>query len=483
MYTVASKMEEPDKPISHDDETVSLQADADATVADQHLAHGTESSTWDLGQTIGAYRLVKRLGQGGMGSVWLAEQTQPVRRKVALKLIKPGMDTEEVVARFSSERQALALMEHPAIARVYDAGSTREGRPYFAMEYVEGVPITDYCETHHIATRQRVELFRLVCDGVQHAHQKSILHRDLKPSNVLVTEQDGRPVPKIIDFGLAKAMESSVEELTMRTRVGVIVGTPRYMSPEQTDYSGADVDTRTDVYSLGIILYELLVGNPPFNEEVPFEELLRKVREEDPERPSKLSKQLAADLDWITLKALEKDRARRYGTPADLASDLGRYLRNEPVEAAPPSRTYRAGKFARKHWATMTVAGAFVLLLLAGIAVSGWQAVRATRAERVANARKLAAYAVENLSIDPERSVILAMHAIAATLRFQQPVISEAVTALHSAILADHELFTVHHLGPVFALAFSPDGRMLERSAMTKPPSCGMPPPAARSVR
>jgi len=394
-------METPDQPVPPADDTASLRAEENATLAFDHAALGPESSSWDLGQTIGPYRLVKRLGQGGMGSVWLAEQTQPVRRKVALKLIKPGMDTEEVVARFSSERQALALMEHPAIARVYDAGSTPEGRPYFAMEYVEGVPITDYCQSHQIAIRQRVELFMLVCDGVQHAHQKAILHRDLKPSNVLVTEQDGRPVPKIIDFGLAKAMESAAEELTMRTRIGVIVGTPRYMSPEQTDYSGADVDTRTDVYSLGIILYELLVGSPPFNEELPFDELLRKVREEDPERPSKLSKQLAADLDWITLKALEKDRERRYGSPAELASDLARYLRNEPVEAAPPSRTYRAGKFARKHWASLTIAAAFVIMLIAGIAVSGWQAVRATRAERVANARKLAAYAVQSLSVDP----------------------------------------------------------------------------------
>ena len=457
-YTVASKMETPDHP---NDDTASIAADENATIATGDASLAGDSAAFNIGQDIGPYRLVKRLGQGGMGSVWLAEQTYPVRRKVALKLIKPGMDTEEVVARFSSERQALAMMEHPAIARVYDAGSTPEGRPYFAMEYVEGVPINDYCAAHQIGTRQRIELFMLVCDGIQHAHQKSILHRDLKPSNVLVTEQDGRPVPKIIDFGLAKAMESSAEEFTLRTRVGVIVGTPRYMSPEQTDYSGADVDTRTDVYSLGIILYELLVGTPPFNQELPFDELLRKVREEDPERPSKLEKHLSADLDWITLKALEKDRERRYRSPADLASDLGRYLRSEPVEAAPPSRTYRAGKFARKHWAGMTIAAAFVILLIAGIAVSGWQAIRATRAERVATARKLAAYAVQNLPLDPERSVILAMHAVAATLRFREAVIPEAETALHAAILADHELFTLHHQGPVFGLAFSPDGRRL----------------------
>ena len=463
-YTVASKVETPDHPLPPQprppgDEPVSFSDDVTLAMGDD-IALGGESAAWDLGQTIGVYRLVKRLGQGGMGSVWLAEQTHPVRRKVALKLIKPGMDTEEVVARFSSERQALAMMEHPAIARVYDAGSTPEGRPYFAMEYVEGVPITDYCDAHRIGTRQRIELFMLVCDGVQHAHQKSILHRDLKPSNVLVTEQDSKPVPKIIDFGLAKAMELS-EDFSLRTRVGVIVGTPRYMSPEQTDYRGADVDTRTDVYSLGIILYELLVGAPPFNEELPFEELLRKVREEDPERPSKLTKQLSVDLDWITLKALEKDRDRRYRSPADLANDLGRYLRGEPVEAAPPSRTYRAGKFARKHWAGIAIAAAFVILLIAGIAVSGWQAMRATRAERVATARKLAAYAVESLPLDPERSIILAMHSIAATLHFRQPVIPEAETALHAAILADHELFTMHSSGPVFGLAFSPDGRLI----------------------
>src|SRR6202451_2727357 len=290
------------------------------------------------GTVIGPYHLLQRIGEGGMGEVWLADQKQPVRRRVAIKLIKSGMDTREVVARFESERQALALMNHPAIAKVFDAGSTPEGRPYFVMEYVTGIPITTYCDKHQLKMRERLALFVRVCEGVQHAHQKAILHRDLKPSNILVGEIDGVPAPRIIDFGVAKATAQRLTADATFTRVGTIVGTPGYMSPEQADSAGADVDTRTDVYSLGVILYELLVGALPLDFSTrPLDQVQRKLRDEDAPRPSTkvrtqagqsstaaqnrgadaptLARQLRGDVDAITLKALEKDRARRYATP------------------------------------------------------------------------------------------------------------------------------------------------------------------------
>jgi eukaryotic-like serine/threonine-protein kinase len=339
-----------------------------------------------------------------MGEVWLAEQKQPVRRRVAIKLIKAGMDTREVVARFESERQALALMSHPAIAKVFDAGSTPEGRPYFVMEYVSGIPITTYCDKQKLTMRQRLELFVRVCEGVQHAHQKAILHRDLKPSNILVGEIDGTPVPRIIDFGVAKATAQGLTPDTMFTRAGSIVGTPGYMSPEQADSAGLDVDTRTDVYSLGVVLYELLVGTLPLDfSSTPLDQVQRKLREEDAPRPSTklrtlaeksgitaqnrgadhptLTRQLRGDLDAIALKALEKDRARRYATPTELAADIGRYLRNEPVQARPASAGYRARKYIRRHRVALGVAGIAVVLLIA-FAVAQTIELRRTRRER-----------------------------------------------------------------------------------------------------
>jgi len=339
-----------------------------------------------------------------MGQVWLAEQKQPVRRRVAVKLIKVGMDTREVVARFESERQALALMDHPAIAKVFDAGSTPEGRPYFVMEYVAGQPITDYCDRHRLTMRQRMELFILVCEGVQHAHQKAIIHRDLKPSNILVTEVDGKPVPRIIDFGVAKATSQQLNAGTMYTRAGAMIGTPGYMSPEQADSGGEDLDTRSDVYSLGVVFYELLVGALPIEfAKLAYDEMLRHLRETDAPKPSTrvrtlgqtsltnaqnrgvdtvaLTRQLRGDADAIALKALEKDRTRRYASPADLAADIGRYLRSEPVTAHPPSLPYRARKYVRRHTLGVGLAAAIILLLV-GLAVAQTIQLRRIRQER-----------------------------------------------------------------------------------------------------
>ena len=354
-------------------------------------------------KVIGRYHLIRRLGQGGMGEVWLAEQKEPVRRRVALKLIKGGSNTRESLIRFESERQVLALMDHPNIARVFDAGETPEGAPYFVMEYVAGIPITLYCDKHRLGTRERLELFAHVCEGVQHAHQKAIIHRDLKPSNILVGEVDGKPVPKIIDFGVAKALTQKLTAETMWTRAGALLGTPEYMSPEQASSSGEDIDTRSDVYSLGIIFYELLAGAPPLEmREVALEEFLRRLREEEPARPSTkistadpgtstdvarkrqtepqlLARQLRGELDSIALKALEKERSRRYASASDLAADIRRFLNNEPVLAVPPSLAYRTRKFARRYRAGLATACAFVLVLIAASVVSIRQSIRANR--------------------------------------------------------------------------------------------------------
>ncbi len=372
------------------------------------------------GSVIGRYHLLQKIGEGGMGEVWLAEQKEPVRRRVALKLVKAGMNSREVIARFESERQALALMDHPAIAKVFDAGSTAEGAPYFVMEYVAGVPITNYCDHHRLNTRERLDLFVRVCEGVQHAHQKAIIHRDLKPSNILVINVDGRAAPKIIDFGVAKALTQKLTADTMFTRVGALLGTPQYMSPEQADSSGEDIDTRTDVYSLGIILYELLAGAPPLDmRRIAFDEFLRRLREEEPSKPSTkirtqdaaastalahkrqtepltLAREIRGDLDSITLKALEKERSRRYGSPSDLAADIGRHLNNEAVLAVPPSAAYRARKFARRYRVALATAGAFLLVLLAAAGISIWQSIRATRQRDRADAAAASAQAVND---------------------------------------------------------------------------------------
>jgi non-specific serine/threonine protein kinase/serine/threonine-protein kinase len=358
-------------------------------------------------RTIGPYRLVQKIGEGGMAEVWLAEQTTPVHRRVAIKLIKAGMDTKAMVTRFEAERQALALMDHPAIAKVFDGGATAAGRPYFAMEYVSGTQITEYCDKYHLAMRERLDLFILVCEGVQHAHQKAVIHRDLKPSNILITLQDDKPVPKIIDFGVAKAIGQPLTGRTLFTQIGVLVGTPEYMSPEQTELTAQNIDTRTDVYSLGLILYELLVGALPFDahelRRAGFDEILRRIRDEEPPRPSAkvrtlgeasatcarnrnteprtLARQLEGDLDLIVIKTLEKDRTRRYGSPSDLAADIARYLHDEPVLASQPSVAYRARKFVRRHRSGVGVA-AGVLLLLIGFAVT-----MTAQAQRVARER------------------------------------------------------------------------------------------------
>ncbi|MDP1563828.1 MAG: serine/threonine-protein kinase [Pirellulaceae bacterium] len=357
-------------------------------------------SQTEVGMLIGGkYKLTQAIGEGGMGTVWLAEQKEPVKRKVAIKLVKAGMDSRQVLARFEAERQALAMMDHPNIAKVFDGGVTDQGRPYFAMELVKGIPITNYCDQVQFSVRERLELFAQVCSAVQHAHQKGIIHRDLKPSNVLVTEHDGRPVVKVIDFGLAKALHGShtLTEMSMNTAFGAVLGTPLYMAPEQLGTSALDVDTRADLYSIGVILYELLTGTTPIErqrlKQAAWAEMCRLIREEEPQRPStrlsssdtlnsvaarrhvepaKLTRLIRGELDWIIMKALEKDRNRRYETANGLGMDIQRYLNNEPVLASPPSRIYRWRKFvARNKW--QTLAGAMVLLALftlVGFAVS-----------------------------------------------------------------------------------------------------------------
>ena len=376
-----------------------------------------------LGERIGAYRVLETLGEGGMGIVYLAEQEQPLRRRVALKVIKLGMDTREVVARFESERQVMALMDHPNIASVLDAGATDDGRPYFVMEYVPGIPVTEYCDAQRLSTRARLQLFAQVCTAIQHAHQKGIIHRDLKPTNVLVMEQDGQAMPKVIDFGIAKAIDRQLTERTLFTAHGLLVGTPEYMSPEQASLGEEDLDTRTDIYSLGVLLYELLVGALPFDvrglRRAGYDELRRIIREQEPVRPSTrvellgaeaadiarrrhtdttaLRRQLRGDLDWITLKAMEKSRARRYPSASELASDVLRHLNGDAVAAGPPSVPYRAGKFVRKHIVAVSATVVIVVALAVGLLIS-WLMYSRAKVARVDAERH--AYAADISAIE-----------------------------------------------------------------------------------
>jgi serine/threonine protein kinase/tetratricopeptide (TPR) repeat protein len=373
------------------------------------------------GTRIGPYRLIQQIGEGGMGTVFVAEQERPVKRRVAVKVIKPGMDSRQVIARFEAERQALAILDHPNIAKVLDAGTTDAGRPYFVMELVKGVPITDYCDTVHLTPKERLSLFLPVCAAIQHAHQKGIIHRDVKPSNVLIMMQDGKPVPKVIDFGIAKAIDQKLTERSLFTDHGAIVGTLEYMSPEQAEMSALDVDTRTDIYALGVLLYELLTGSTPLERarlrRAGYAEILKRIKEEEPPKPSmrlsesgeslpsiaalrktepvRLTKLVRGDLDWIVMKALEKDRTRRYETANGFARDIQRHLDGDAVEACPPSARYKLGKFARKHRAVLATIGSFALLLMTATAISSWLTVRARHAERLAKERLTRALTAE----------------------------------------------------------------------------------------
>ena len=370
-------------------------------------------ATQHLDEVVGQYRLRGIIAEGGMGIVYEAEQQGPVRRTVALKIIKPGMDSCEVISRFETERQTLALMDHPNIARVLDAGSTDSHQPYFVMELVCGTPITAHCDEYRLTIRQRLSLFMQVCQAVQHAHQKGIIHRDIKPSNVLVTHKDGVSVPKVIDFGVAKALDQQLTEQSHQTRFTQMVGTPLYMSPEQAALNSIDVDTRSDIYSLGVLLYELLTGTTPCQlerlENASYAEFRRIKCEENPPRPSarigdipdqvtvvcerrgtqpgRLGSMLRGELDWIVMKALEKDRQRRFQTARGFAADVKRYLDNEPVEAGPPSATYRVRKFINRHRGLFAASSLVVITLLLGTCVSVWQAIRATNAEHLATKR------------------------------------------------------------------------------------------------
>ena len=367
------------------------------------------------GDVIGRYTLLRKIGEGGCGIVYLAEQKEPVRRRVALKIIKLGMDTRAVIARFEAERQALAMMDHPDIARVFDAGATETGRPFFVMEFVDGVPITKFCDQQGLSMAGRLHLFTRVCVALQHAHQKGVIHRDLKPSNILVTLQDGAPAPKVIDFGIAKATQGRLTEQSLVTGLEQFMGTPAYMSPEQAERRDLDIDTRSDVYSLGVVLYELLTGRPPHDPDslvrAGLDEIRRIIREVDPPRPStfvstlagadratvarlrgagptQLTSFLSGDLDWIVMRCLEKDRDRRYGTAQELADDVRRHLWMEPVRARPPSASYRLQKFFIRNRVACLSGAAVALALIIGTVVSLRQAVRATRAERVASAER-----------------------------------------------------------------------------------------------
>ena len=388
---------------------------------DLALASGQAAGirTEHVGTKIGPYKLIQQLGEGGMGTVWVAEQTEPVKRRVALKVIKPGHDSAQVVRRFEAERQAMALMDHTHIAKVLDAGATQAGRPYFVMELVKGVPITRYCDELNLPVRERLELFVPVCQAIQHAHGQGIVHRDIKPSNVLVCMEDGKAIPKIIDFGVAKALQTRLTSESLHTEIGQLIGTLEYMAPEQAELSALDIDARADVYALGVLLYELLTGTTPLEKSrlrsAAFAELLRMIKEEEPPRPStrlteltqgggrraegggrraedqrkpglavqgrseavRLARDVRGELDWIVMRCLEKDRTRRYASASGLAKDIERHLRDEAVEACPPRATYRMGKLLRRHRGPVVVTSAIVLTLVAALFSITWATIRA----------------------------------------------------------------------------------------------------------
>jgi WD40 repeat protein/serine/threonine protein kinase len=444
------------------------------------------------GAVVGPYKLIEPIGEGGMGTVWMAQQTEPVKRLVALKLIKAGMDSKQVIARFEAERQALALMDHSNIARVLDAGTSSTGRPYFVMDLVKGVPITRYCDEHHLTPRQRLELFLPVCQAVQHAHQKGIIHRDLKPSNILVAPYDGSPVPKVIDFGVAKATGQSLTEKTLVTGFGAIVGTLEYMSPEQAEVNQLDIDTRSDVYSLGVLLYELLTGSPPFSrngsEKGGVLEMLRVIREQEPTKPStklstaeglptlaanrgtepaKLTKLVRGELDWIVMKALEKDRNRRYETANGFATDVQNYLDDKPVRAVPPSAGYRLRKFARRNKRALAMISVLALAVVVGVAAL------AVSTALVWNANKELTEAVdrERLAVDGERREGYFQRITVAHRELSIGNVAAALRALQECPedlrgwewhylmrLCKVEPLVLHDSTEVYGVAFSPDG-------------------------
>lgn len=430
---------------------ISTQDDPEATDSAAGGAGGPGSPSETAGQQLGKYKLLQHIGEGGFGTVWMAEQREPVRRMVALKVIKLGMDTKQIVARFEAERQALALLDHPNIAKVFDGGSTETGRPYFVMELVKGVPILEYCDTKRLDTRSRLDLFKLVCNAIQHAHQKGIIHRDIKPGNILVTLHDGVPVPKVIDFGIAKATDQELTQKTLFTELHQLVGTPAYMSPEQAEMSGLDIDTRSDIYSLGVLLYELLTGTTPFAQkelmERGFGEMMRIIREDTPHKPStrlstlgklgilaaeqrradvkRLGFILRGDLDWIVMKCLEKDRSRRYDTASGLAEDIARHINDEPVTAGPPSARYKLTKFVKRNRGRVLAASLIAALLVLGGVGTSFGMVWAIRerdnamaaeletAKRADELKQVADFQAEQLGeIDPQQMGIMLRRAL-----------------------------------------------------------------------
>jgi eukaryotic-like serine/threonine-protein kinase len=470
----------------------------------------TPTLTWNdpapleaVGMLIGSYKLLEQIGEGGFGVVFMAEQTQPVRRKVALKVLKPGMDTRQVIARFEAERQALAIMDHPNIAKVLDGGATPSGRPYFVMELVKGVPITDFCDQNHLTPRQRLELFIPVCQAVQHAHQKGIIHRDLKPSNVLVTMHDATAVVKVIDFGVAKALGQELTDKTLFTGFAQMIGTPLYMSPEQAGQSGLDVDTRSDIYTLGVLLYELLTGTTPFTKErfkqATYDEIRRIIREEDPPKPStklssseglptlavnrgtepaKLTRLVRGELDWIVMKALEKDRNRRYETAGALAADVQRHLNDEPVQACPPSAVYRLRKLARRN-KRVAVMASFVFALLAlavsSFAVSYTQVQMALRQKSDALQQKSAALEREHETSYLQRIALAGRELGAGNFGRAEVLLDDCPEHLRGwewrflKRLRYGSAVPMQHHGTVNDVTFSPDGRQIATACLDGP--------------